>query len=93
MLVKCLAVGTVLDKLYLVQDTDEMRTVLCYVSCPYGREVRKLLQDHARYLPGLYHIPGLTLRCVKDYRLSDQMKGIEVIRVGRVTGMREEVCS
>lgn len=82
--VKCLAVGTVLDHLYLVQDTDAFRTVLCYVSCPFGRDVRKLLQAHARFLPGVYYIPGLTLRRVKDYRLSDQMKGIEVVRVGRV---------
>lgn len=80
---KCLAVGTVLDKLYLVQDTDERRTALCYVSCPYGRQARHILQANARYLPGIYYIPGLTLRQVKDYRRSDWMKGIEVIRVER----------
>src|SRR6266581_9160977 len=34
MTIKCLAVGTVLANLYIVQDTDATRTVLCYVSCP-----------------------------------------------------------
>lgn len=77
----CLAVGTTLDKLYIVQDTDEFRTVVCYVACPYGKRVRALLDRNARHLPGHYYIPGLTVRKVKDYRRGDQMKGIDVVSV------------
>ena len=81
MTIKCLALGTTLDKLYLVQDTDEARTVLCYVSYPYGRKARSLLYRNCHHLTGHFYINGLTFRRVKDYRRCDQLKGIEVVKV------------